>query len=496
MTRLLPAVGLALCAAALGAQARVTIADVGPGPSGPLLREALRRPHRLAEPDTGRLVITREVQVRGALIVLGRSTLIEGAVDGDVIVVGGDLFVRPGARIGGRAIAIGGGTYPSALAVVTGGTMTFRENTFDIARTEDGYRLNFRSTAPPKEAPLLFPEMYGFRMPLYDRVNGLSVPFGPAFAFGSGRGRADILATWRSDLGALDPSLRTTYQLSRRTRATMDVRRGSFSNDNWIWLDWINSMSVLVFGDDTRNFYRADRAELALFRLWEGERVRWEPFIGAISERAWSVGPAPAAGGGPWSVLGKADTLAMRRPNPPVAPGRLTSALVGTSVHWESQEVRLDMRTRVEIALTAPANASFQQATSDATIAFPTFGEQEYAVDVHWVTTMGDTPPPQRFAYLGGSGTLPFLEMLSLGGDELLLIDQRYSIPLTRVRLGDFGNPSLQFRHRIAAAGLGALPNFETMIGVGVAVVFVRGEVQVNPATGKARLAAGFTFSR
>ena len=496
MTRLVAAIALALCTGALSAQTRVTITDVGPGYSGPLLKDALRRPHRLAEPESGRLVITREVQVRGALIVLGRVTVVEGAVDGDVIVVGADLFVRPGARIGGRAIAIGGGAYPSALAVVSGGAFTFRDNTFDIARVGNDYRLAYRSSAPPREAPLLFPDMYGFRMPLYDRVNGLSVPFGPAFALGRDRGRVDILATWRSNIGAMDPALRVSYQLSRRTRAALDVRRGTFSNDSWIWLDWLNSLSVLVFGDDTRNYHRADRAEVSLFRLWEGERTRWEPFVGVLSERAWSAGSAAAATGGPWSLVGRTDTLSARRANPTVTPGGLTSALIGTSAHWESQEVRLDARTRVEVALATPTGARFNQVTTSATVAFPTFGEQEYAADVHWVTTLGDAPPPQRFVYAGGSGTLPFLGMLSQGGDELLLIDQRYSIPLTRIRLGDFGNPSLQLRHRIAAAGLGALPHFETMLGLGVAVIFVRGEVQVNPATGKARLAAAFTFSR
>lgn len=502
MRRQPAAIALVACfwaAGHLGAQAQVTITDVGPGASGSLLREALKRPHRLAEPDSGRLVITREVQVRGALIVLGRSALIEGSVDGDVIVVNGDLFVRPGARIGGRAIVIGGGAYPSALAVVAGGTMNFRDNTFAITQIGDEYRLAYQSTEPAREAPLLFPEVYGFRMPSYDRINGLSVPFGPAFAVGRDRGRVDVLATWRTNLGVIDPSLRASYQFTRRTRATLDAGRGTFSNEDWIWLDWINSLSVLAFGDDTRNYYRADRAELRLFHLWEGERARWEPFVGATTERDWSVGAPTGAIGGPWSALGRSNTRHMWRANPAIAPGHISSALVGTSYHWESQDIRLDAKTRIEVPFATPGNERFEQATTDVAIAFPTFGDQEYAADVHWVTTLGDAPSAQRLVFLGGSGTLPFLDMLSQGGDELFLVDQRYTVPLTGIDLGQFGNPSLQLRHRIGAAGLrilGGLPPLETMIGVGVAVVFVRGEVQLNPATGKARLAAGFTFSR
>jgi hypothetical protein len=499
--RFASALALALCAGVAGAQT-VTITDVGPGESGRILRNALRRPHRLAEPDSQRLVITREVQVRGALIVLGRNVLIEGAVDGDVIVVGGDLFVRAGAQIGGRAIAIGGGAYPSALAVVTGGTETFRDNTFDITRVADGYRLAWRSTEPPKEPPLLFPDVYGLRMPSYDRVNGLSLRFGPAVAFGADRGRVDLLGTYRSQLGEIDPSIRASFQLSRRTRLTLDARRGSFSNEDWIWLDWVNSGSVLVFGDDTRNFYRGNKAELMVYRLWEGENIRWEPFIGFSAERDWSVGPPVVATGGPWSLMGRTDTLSMWRPNPAISSSKVFAALVGTSMHWDSDGLSMDARTRLEIAGTnTPLIGFFAQATTDVSVSFPTFGEQSYGADVHIVKSFADQLPKQRYVYLGGSGTLPFHEMLSFRGDELLLIDQRYSIPLTGVRLGDFGNPSLQLRHRIAGAWFGgtpssARPRLETMLGFGVAVVFVRGEVQVNPATGKARLAAGFTFSR
>ena len=107
-----------------------------------------------------------------------------------------------------------------------------------------------------------------------------------------------------------------------------------------------------------------------------------------------------------------------------------------------------------------------------------------------------DAPPPQRFAYAGGSGTLPFIGMLAQGGDELLLIDQRYSVPLLRVSLGAFGSPVLQLRHRIGAAGLGSLPTFEQMVGLGVSLTVIRGEFQFDPATQRGRVTAGFTFSR
>jgi hypothetical protein len=493
----LAVVGLVLLPAELRAQVRVTVADLGPGPSGRILQEALAQPHRLVEPDTGWFVLGRTAQEPTSLIVLGRTAAISGLVEGDVIVVGGDLFVRPGARIVGRAVAIGGGVYPSSIAFVGKGAESFRDNTFAITPTSDGYRLDYRSLLEYPTRPLLFPGIYGLRLPSYDRVNGGSIPFGPTFTFAGGRGEVDVLATYRSDLGKFDPRIAGSILLTRRSRAVVSAQRGTFSNDAWIWGNLVNSLSALVFGVDTRNYYRADRAELTLHRLWESTHTRIEPFVGGLTEKAWSVGPSFGEEGGPWSIFNRTDSLGMWRPNPAIEPGNITAVLAGSALEWESQGLKLRARSRGEVSVHAPVGQNFSQITSDLEVRFPTFGEQEYALEVHWVTSPGEAPPSaQRFAYLGGSGTMPFIDLLSQGGDELLLVDQRYSVPLLNVRLGLLGSPTLLLRHRIGSAGLGRLPSFEQQIGAGVSLTVVRAEILVNPAGGDVRGSVGFSFSR
>ena len=149
-----------------------------------------------------------------------------------------------------------------------------------------------------------------------------------------------------------------------------------------------------------------------------------------------------------------------------------------------------------EFGFDAPFDRTFTQVTSDLAVTFPTFGEQDYAVDVHWVTTPGRTPPNQRFVYVGGPGTLPFEDMLDEAGDELLLIDQRYSYPVAAVALGLLGSPTLLLRHRLASAGFARLPAFHQVLGLGVMLTLVRAELQVDPETRQARFSAGFSFSR
>jgi len=253
---------------------------------------------------------------------------------------------------------------------------------------------------------------------------------------------------------------------------------------------------VLGFGTDTRNYYRADRAEGTLHRVWEWTNTQIEPFVGGGAERAWSVGPSVGETRSPWSIFARSDSLGVRRPNPAIDDGTITSALAGFDARWEAQNLTLRAQTRGEVGFAAPTDRQFTQITSDLGVTFLTFGEQEYSLDVHWVTTPGDAPPRQRFVYLGGPGTLPFNKLLELGGDELLLVDQRYSYPLLKMTLGLLGMPTLLFRHRIGSAGLGKLPSFEQVVGVGVLLTIVRAELQFDPARQHVRGTIGFSFSR
>ena len=487
----------------VGAQTRVTIRDHGPGAAGRILRGALERPHRLVEPDSTPFTQRRGEVLQSTLIVLDRTAYIGGKVEGDVIVVNGDLFVRPGAEITGKAIAIGAGVYPSTLGFVGEGTQSFRDDGFAIEARGAAYELTYRSLREGATPPLLFPGVYGLRIPSYDRVNGLSLPFGPALTLAGGRLEVNAIATYRSDLGKVDPMVDADFQMTRRVRAELRAERGSFTNDRWIYPDLINSGASLVFGEDTRNWYRADRVDATIHRLWEMTRTTLEPFIGARVENSSAVGPGVGATSGPWSLFGKDDTLGMLRPNPQVGGDNLGSALAGTTALYEVEDVRIRGRLLAEKGLGLGAypvvspsvTPDFVQITTDLDVRFPTFGEQSYGMEVHWVTS-GGTLPLQRFAYLGGPGTMPFLEILEQGGGELLLIDQRYSIPLPRITLGFMGSPTLQLRHRLGSAGATALPALEQMIGVGVSLTVIRGELRLDPASGRTKFGVGFTFAR
>jgi hypothetical protein len=322
----------------------------------------------------------------------------------------------------------------------------------------------------------------------------------------------DPAVTYRSQLGVVDPSLDATYQFNRLTAFDVSAERGTFTNDGWIKTDAVNSVTSLWDGSDARNWYRADRGSITGRRKWEGLNGTLEPSLGFDVERAWSVRPDSDPTGGPWSLFDRkaADSADSRlngrlRPNPPVTRGTISSIDIGLHGDWSDEGVVAKMDTKVEVALhapggldddgQAPSDTRFTQETFNGTVIFPTFGVQRFRVEVHAVGTEG-AAPPQRWAYLGGSGTLGTLNMLQLGGDQLLLVDSRYEFPLTAIKVPVVGSPVFALRHIIGSAGVGHLPALTQIVGVRLALVPFETELLMDTSKRKVIGTAGISFVR
>jgi hypothetical protein len=484
----------------LGAQNAVSgsvqVEVSGREPPARILIAALAAPHDIMLTDsTRRLLVPRGTTLPRTTIIIGGDASVGAGVRGDIIVVGGDLFLSPGAAIDGSAIAIGGAVYGSTLAAVAGGTHSFRDATFDATNAAGAIRLQYRSTPEPVPG-VEFPLVEGLRMPIYDRVQGLSLLWGPVLR-PTARLQLDPTITYRSHIGAWDPGLEVAVQAGDIWSLTLDARRTTLTNDAWIQTDLANSLSSVVSGVDSRNYYRADRGEITFRRVDRTAALEVQTTFGVNTERAWSVGSPDTLGSPPWTLRGPGDADNFERANPPVRRGRTSSAFVGSNAEWMLGDVRMRGWGRVEVPWQTPGDVRFVQVTLDGTIQFPTFGVQRFRTDVHAVVTPGDTAPPQRFAYLGGTGTLPVMsDLLSLGGDQLFYVDSRYDIPIQRITLPFVGSPMVTFRHRAGSAGIQGLPRLIQNIGASVSLSLFRVEYAVDPATRKQSLHAGLTISR
>lgn len=462
------AVFVALAPVAAGAQ-QVTVTTRGESRAAAIVDSVKLKPYAVRA-GTGPLVFPRDSTITTSLIVLGRPTYLASKVQGDVVVVGGDLFLRPGAEISGRAVAIGGTVAQTSLGSVAGPIESLRDETLVATRDAvgDGYTLTVQRLRPEGETPGVF-RLAGIRgliIPSYDRVDGLSLPVGILVV-----PREDLVVaptlTYRSRLGVIDPAVGLRVGAEEGRRFEGRVGRVTRSNDLWITSEIMNSLKTFAFGTDTRNYFRSDIAEGRFFAPHSSERAALEPFVGARFER---VSPVTATGN-VYSILQRGDSDRVRRPNPLVEPGHLASALAGLA--WRSLPEDAPVTTRLSLegeqSFTVPAGTSnFTQLTADGEVQFPTILTHSLHIRGHAVGTIGgDSVPRARYAYLGGSRTLGLSQLLELGGTQLVFIDSRYQIPLS-VQLPVVGPPLLSLIHRIGGAGVGTLGSLRQEVGVGL----------------------------
>ena len=366
------------------------------------------------------------------------------------------------------------------------------------------------SYAEYRESPITLPLGIGLRIPQYDRVNGLSLPWGPHLELGFDRLELDGLITYRSNLGKWDPSIEGTVRPGEGNEIRLFVGRSTFTNDGWIRADNANSLAALFVGSDARNYYRADRAMARYTRTLMMSGITVTPFLGANFEKDWSTGSL-LPGKSPWSFYGRRHELRMRRPNPPIYKGRISSGLGGAGVEFFRGQVEGKITTTVEHAFKAPrevcpfppgggapcttVNQTFTQLTTDAKVTFPTFGFQTFSFRGHGVFTGSKEAPPQRFTYLGGAGTLATVDLLALGGDRLLYLEGDYLIPIRRIVLRFLGSPFLAVRYAAGSAGIGELPALIQNVGIGAGISFLRVDYSIDPAGDRSPVSKRSAFS-
>ncbi len=500
---------LALCALLAASRARAGVAQAvvefrerGSGVGPELLARALAGPHVTVEPSALRYLLPRDSAFHSTVVILGRNAYIDGAVHGDVIVVAGDLYMHPGAHIDGRAIAIGGGVYESALAQAVAGTTAFRDFTYDVAPIPGGWTLIYRPVVERAEHALKWPGIFGLRLPSYDRTNGLSLPFAPLVSGPGTSIQIEPRITYRSQFGAFDPSISATMKANHLSTFQFDAGRETLTNDAWIWSDVVNSAEVFVFGEDTRNYYRADRAQLELASHWESAMGTLAPYVGLRVEQATTARPGAGATGGPWAFGGRHSLTDMLRPNPAIDPGQIRSAFTGARFHWSDQGVVTTGTVDEELGgLRSVCDGGtcwtrFAQTTLDGSIAFPTFLTQSLTLNAHAVLSSHGQIPRQRFAYLGGPGTIPTLGMLDRGGDYLLYFDGRYNIPIDRLTLPFIGAPVLMLREVLGGATTGKIPTLAQAAGARMTLGVVYVEALADPAVRRVHIGLGLTLAR
>lgn len=337
-------------------------------------------------------------------------------------------------------------------------------------------------------------------LPTYDRVNGLSVPFGPTISVGDDRFVVNPAITYRTHIGKVDPSISIVGQFTADSTIgfALTGSRGTFTNDGWIRSNIINSLVSLELGTDSRNYFRGDRGEA---RLTSSLHLPIEldaatVFVGARTERDWSTGWRNGNNNGPYSIFTRGDTVnGIERPNPEINAGHITSAIAGGHLEYVGLPASLTMDLLIEAAGKTPLGGNFQQLTIDQGSSIRTFAGQHIDLRAHLVATASSSgTPAQRYAYIGGSGSLAGVDLLSRGGDHLYFLDALYAFPLNMIEIPILGNPYVAPHFAMGAAAVGGFGAPVQNIGARIGVSIFTIDWVLNPKTHKSNFGAGVSL--
>jgi len=374
------------------------------------------------------------------LLVLEADVRIEGRVTGTLASVGGDVFLRPGAVVGGDVLILGGGYYSSRLAEVQG-AVTYRPNDiYVIQRLDSGMRIH-----PIREVPETFTlhGLSGILFPTYQRVDGWTFGFGATVRHVSGPWQPSLEARLGFSAGRdrVLGSIRQSWYPTASLTFGLEGERVTRTNDDWVRRDVANTLSYLFTGEDFRNYYESERAT---FFIRGTEAARWSPIVELSWEQARSLAAEDHF------VLFAADESA---PNPAIDPGDIGSLKVGAAWQRRTPSNSLQAEATIEAADSSTAgDFTFVLGVLQARWKGRGFISHLFEASIYAQGDLSGTPPRQRWTAIGGRATIPTVPILSLGGSRLVYGQATYLVPLETLRVGMLGAPMWFVR---VAAGTG-----------------------------------------
>ena len=384
---------------------------------------------------TGEFRLVQGATLNGDVVGLGGPLVIRGRIEGEVMVINGDLELGPGGEITG-AVTVVGGQLTNRGGRITGATAEYREP-LRFRHDADGIVL----AQEPFETELSAGREFGFgRTDFliaargdYNRVEGLPIAFGPRVRIG--RSNPTLLegfAIYRSASGLrIDPDemgyllraeqymgggLTARLGLTLYSEITPIERRGLSDREN--------ALSTFILHEDQRDSYEREGWSAYLRFARAGWPHDWT--VEYRNERHRVVSPA-----GPWSLF---DNDEEWRAQPLIGEGTLRT--IATRFVYDTRNEVADPATGWHVTfnleqglggrLTQPG-FSPSEFGQDTTVTPPTGAREKFSagsLDIRKYARLGPTTraavrffaagsvdgtplPPQRQRTLGGEGSIP-----------------------------------------------------------------------------------------
>jgi hypothetical protein len=383
---------------------------------------------------TGETLIASGSEVAGPIAVLRGPIVHAGRIQGDLVVINGDLRFEPGAIISGNVTVVGGGLIGADNATIGGRTthylepLRFRHRGADLAYDP--------APAPELSAGREFAfgrtDLLLAVRGAYNRVEGLPISVGPRLRLGrSNPTLLEGLLIYRTTAGLrLDPdqlgySIHAQQHLGGGRTARIGLRLFSEVTpiEQWGLSDRENSLATFLLHRDYRDAYR--REGFATYVRFARPGWPHDLTVEYRDERHWRVMPAS-----PWSLI---DNEEPWRPQPLIAEGDIRSVAARLSYDTRNDAadpsngwhivaeveqglggfLRPALSVNVEQPDDPPAGTAFSRERFTAGLfdarRYVRLGPASRAALrlVAAGSVDGTVLPPQRQQALGGEGSLP-----------------------------------------------------------------------------------------
>lgn len=470
-------VALALAAHATAAGAQEVRIDGAAGDSASAIARAIldRGDYTLIDRDT---TLDAASRIDGDLVVVRATVRLAGRVTGSMALLGGEVFIRPGARVEGPIAVVGGALYPSALATTGEVFSTPADVAVDVGREGETHTVGL--TGPPAPRRLRPTGAFGIAKPEYDRVNGLTAGVGTRVLLGSSdRGAfARAAITYSTERESFGGALGVEIPAGGTAWIVAEVARRTVTNEEWIRGPLANSIAAVTIGSDARDYHESDQASLTFIRRQAEPLVQGERFLAPRLTLRVSDDRSLAAGD-PWKISGDA-----WRPNPPISDGRIASVTAGTAFAWRGTTATFDGDASVEFASPELGDFGFIHLIAEGRWGMRALWNHRVDLRARTSLPLGADPAPlQRWSFVGGPGTLPTLSLGERRGDHVVFVRGDYSVPLRAVRVPLLGEPILRASQVTGSAWATGepVPRWDQNLGAGIAFPLVEAMVWVDP---------------
>ncbi len=395
------------------------------------IRSKSARGGRDTQTFDGNTTIAAGEVIEGDVVVKAGDLTVYGEVEGDVLVVGGTLYVKDGGKIRGNARVISGEIVREEGGVIEGymdktrsSTASYREETRKFRRSS--YTLN--ANWVPESANI---ENFVFR---YNRVDGLFLGLGSEKkyywdgsrnynAYGS-IGYAFKLHRWRYNLGVTRQFALLTNNPQSSELLEFGVEGHSLTDtkDQWLISIHENTAAALLIHEDFRDYFGREGYSAHAAYTKQQDYLLLQFKAEYLIDRYSSLSNRTE-----YAMFGGNKVF---RPNPPIDDGRMRSILASVGLSTVTKTIHgpegWSVFGSAEFAKkNFGSDFNFSQILTDIRRYQPLGRYDNFNIRVRAGTSSGFVPA-QRIFEIGGLSTLHAHRFKSDAGNRMVLANAEY----------------------------------------------------------------------